>query len=95
MTIFWCCLYNLFRKVTGAPPSIFVRYIQSGSLAFTHWPECLDLFVSLQEVEDLEEGETEKVPKVSKKKLPKVEENKSKKEHINVVFIGHVGESLL
>lgn len=28
----------------------------------------------------------------AKKKLPKVEENKSKKEHVNVVFIGHVGK---
>ncbi|XP_055595651.1 eukaryotic peptide chain release factor GTP-binding subunit ERF3A isoform X1 [Uranotaenia lowii] len=36
------------------------------------------------------EGDGESVPKVSKKKPPKVEENKSKKEHVNVVFIGHV-----
>lgn len=48
---------------------------------------------NLQEAEDLEEGGSDKVAKVAKKKLPKVEENKSKKEHINVVFIGHVGES--
>lgn len=30
--------------------------------------------------------------KSAKKKSPTIEENKSKKEHINVVFIGHVGE---
>lgn len=30
--------------------------------------------------------------KIIKKKSPTIEENKSKKEHINVVFIGHVGE---
>lgn len=30
--------------------------------------------------------------KIVKKKSPTIEENKSKKEHINVVFIGHVGE---
>lgn len=30
--------------------------------------------------------------KIVKKKFPTFEENKSKKEHINVVFIGHVGE---
>lgn len=41
----------------------------------------------------MDEGESEKIAKVIKKKLPKVEENKSKKEHVNVVFIGHVGES--
>lgn len=33
------------------------------------------------------------VVKVPKKKLVKVaEDTKSKKEHVNVVFIGHVGE---
>ncbi|KAI8118565.1 eukaryotic peptide chain release factor GTP-binding subunit ERF3A isoform X1 [Lucilia cuprina] len=43
--------------------------------------------------EDLDENddtEGEATPKVSKKKLPKVEESRSKKEHVNVVFIGHV-----
>lgn len=41
---------------------------------------------------DLDDGEVdgETVAKVSKKKVPKVEESKSKKEHVNVVFIGHV-----
>lgn len=34
------------------------------------------------------------VVKVPKKKVVKVaEDTKSKKEHVNVVFIGHVGES--
>lgn len=42
------------------------------------------------ELDDVEvDGES--VVKVSKKKPPKVEESKSKKEHVNVVFIGHVG----
>uniref|UniRef100_A0A0K8TS89 Eukaryotic peptide chain release factor GTP-binding subunit n=1 Tax=Tabanus bromius TaxID=304241 RepID=A0A0K8TS89_TABBR len=42
--------------------------------------------------DDIEDGEVEDevVQKVSKKKTPKIEENKSKKEHVNVVFIGHV-----
>ncbi|KAJ6647828.1 Eukaryotic peptide chain release factor GTP-binding subunit ERF3A, partial [Pseudolycoriella hygida] len=38
------------------------------------------------DLEDIDDGAI----KVSKKKLPKVEESKSKKEHVNVVFIGHV-----
>jgi hypothetical protein len=46
---------------------------------------------------DLEDGdatEGESLPKASnKKKPPKPEESRSKKEHVNVVFIGHVGES--
>lgn len=37
-------------------------------------------------------GDDEKTAKVAKKKSPTIEENKSKKEHVNVVFIGHVGE---
>lgn len=41
---------------------------------------------------ELDDGEVDgdSVAKVSKKKPPKVEESKSKKEHVNVVFIGHV-----
>lgn len=41
---------------------------------------------------ELDDGEVdgEAVVKISKKKVPKVEESKSKKEHVNVVFIGHV-----
>lgn len=44
--------------------------------------------------EDLYDGESDldKIAKAAKKKVPKIEENKSKKEHINVVFIGHVGK---
>lgn len=37
-----------------------------------------------------EDGELAK--KVPKKKPPRVEDTRSKKEHVNVVFIGHVGE---
>lgn len=44
--------------------------------------------------DDLDDAEAGSIPKVSKKKLPKVEEWKSKKEHVNVVFIGHVGKIL-
>lgn len=41
---------------------------------------------------DIEEDE-EAVIKIPKKKIIKVaEDTKSKKEHVNVVFIGHVGE---
>ncbi|KAH8241448.1 hypothetical protein KR026_003947 [Drosophila bipectinata] len=44
-----------------------------------------------EEVEDAEFAEGEATPKVSKKKVVKVgEENRSKREHVNVVFIGHV-----
>lgn len=45
------------------------------------------------DVEDGDAIEGDALPKAStKKKPPKVEENRSKKEHVNVVFIGHVGE---
>lgn len=45
------------------------------------------------ETEDGEATEDDPLPKAStKKKPPKAEENRSKKEHVNVVFIGHVGE---
>lgn len=43
-----------------------------------------------QEVDDFDE-DADKKPKAVKKKSPTIEENKSKKEHVNVVFIGHVG----
>ncbi|KAH8353367.1 hypothetical protein KR084_010476 [Drosophila pseudotakahashii] len=43
-----------------------------------------------EEAEDAEFTEGEATPKVSKKKVVKVEENRSKREHVNVVFIGHV-----
>lgn len=40
---------------------------------------------------DEEEPSSEELPKLLKKKLPKAEEStKNKKEHVNVVFIGHV-----
>lgn len=42
------------------------------------------------EPDDIDDVENEATPKVFKKKLPKIEESKSKKEHVNVVFIGHV-----
>jgi hypothetical protein len=37
-----------------------------------------------------EDGEATK--KIPKKKPPRIEDTRSKKEHVNVVFIGHVGE---
>lgn len=45
-----------------------------------------------EEAEDLDDGDGENgsATQIAKKKLPKIEENKSKKEHVNVVFIGHV-----
>ena len=55
----------------------------------------IHFFFPYQELE-LEDDATEgdPLPKAStKKKPPKAEENRSKKEHVNVVFIGHVGES--
>lgn len=51
------------------------------------------VFVQEVDAEDGEATEGDALPKAStKKKPPKVEENHSKKEHVNVVFIGHVGE---
>lgn len=45
------------------------------------------------DIEDGEVAEGDALPKASTKKKPlKVEENRSKKEHVNVVFIGHVGK---
>jgi hypothetical protein len=42
------------------------------------------------------ETEDDPLPKPStKRKPPKVEESCSKKEHVNVVFIGHVGMFLI
>lgn len=43
-----------------------------------------------EEPDDIYDAESEAAPKVFKKKVPKIEESKSKKEHVNVVFIGHV-----
>ncbi|XP_068150386.1 eukaryotic peptide chain release factor GTP-binding subunit ERF3A isoform X1 [Drosophila tropicalis] len=43
-----------------------------------------------EEVEDSEFTEGGATPKANKKKVVKVEENRSKREHVNVVFIGHV-----
>lgn len=40
---------------------------------------------------DVDGDDDEIALKIIKKKPPKVEESKSKKEHVNVVFIGHVG----
>lgn len=44
------------------------------------------------DAEEIDDVEGDATPKVSKKKIPKVEESRSKKEHVNVVFIGHVGK---
>lgn len=41
---------------------------------------------------DSQEDGEEVVKKIPKKKPPRVEDTRSKKEHVNVVFIGHVGE---
>lgn len=43
-----------------------------------------------EEIDDIDDTEGEATPKVTKKKIPKIEESRSKKEHVNVVFIGHV-----
>lgn len=48
--------------------------------------------VATPEDEDGEDVLGDLAPKASKKKTVKVDETKSKKEHVNVVFIGHVGE---
>lgn len=47
----------------------------------------------LQEMDvDGEDDDEIGIPKASKKKVVKTEDTKSKKEHVNVVFIGHVGK---
>ncbi len=40
------------------------------------------------------DGATESASKAKQKAVTDLEENKSKKEHINVIFIGHVGKWL-
>lgn len=48
-----------------------------------------------EDVGDIEmygDNDEEITQKISKKKASKYEENHSKKEHVNVVFIGHVGK---
>lgn len=47
-----------------------------------------------EELDDAENGNAAGLS-AAKKKSPKVEESKSKKEHVNVVFIGHVGEYII
>lgn len=48
------------------------------------------------DVEESESAEGDALPKPPiKRKQPKVEENCSKKEHVNVVFIGHVGMGII
>lgn len=49
-----------------------------------------------QDGEDLDgDADNEASIKLNKKKPVKIEENKSKREHVNVVFIGHVGKQQL
>lgn len=65
------------------------------STALWRRTECKYFLCTYQDVEteDGEATEDDPLPKAStKKKPPKAEENRSKKEHVNVVFIGHVGE---
>lgn len=47
-----------------------------------------------QERDDFDEN-ADKKAKAVKKKSPTIEDNRSKKEHINVVFIGHVGKQII
>ncbi|XP_017012106.2 eukaryotic peptide chain release factor GTP-binding subunit ERF3A isoform X2 [Drosophila takahashii] len=77
------------------------RYIYSKKPSMSQWRKKTDPADSWdvddavitpedEEVEDAEFTEGDATPKVSKKKVVKVEENRSKREHVNVVFIGHV-----
>lgn len=71
----------------------FSRFTESEPL--DSWDAEEDSILTPEDEEmELDDGEVDgdSVAKVSKKKPPKVEESKSKKEHVNVVFIGHVGE---
>lgn len=55
------------------------------------------VFWSDPEAESDGEGaaDVEAAPKIKKKIVKGPTENKSKKEHINVVFIGHVGKTTI
>ena len=56
------------------------------------WEDAADGEGTTPEGDDgYQEIEEEQVARI-KKKPPKAEDTKSKKEHINVVFIGHVGK---
>lgn len=86
------------------PPSTLAAVVAGGASAQNSLPEPLDNWDEGDEDETIltpddpeeeetyaEDGESEdQIPKTSKKKASKIEENKSKKEHVNVVFIGHV-----
>lgn len=65
----------------------FILYFGLASLHYL----TLMFLMRAQERDDFDEN-ADKKAKLVKKKSPSIEDNRSKKEHINVVFIGHVGE---
>lgn len=56
--------------------------------------EAEDPILTPDQDEEENAEDDEEVVKVPKKKPVKTEETKSKKEHVNVVFIGHVGKNV-
>lgn len=56
------------------------------------WDNEEDSVATPEDEDGEDDGLGDLQPKIIKKKVPKIEESKSKKEHVNVVFIGHVGE---
>ena len=85
-----CCFFPFFLLICFSIPFLHLE-----SEPLDSWDAEEDSILTPEdeemELDDVEaDGET--APKVSKKKPPKVEESRSKKEHVNVVFIGHVGK---
>lgn len=85
---------------TTPPPTATTNPVVSAQASSISLPEPLDNWdegdeddpiLTPDDPEEEEDGDAEDLlPKASKKKPSKVEENRSKKEHVNVVFIGHV-----
>ncbi|XP_062705821.1 eukaryotic peptide chain release factor GTP-binding subunit ERF3A isoform X3 [Aedes albopictus] len=79
--------------MTKKAKAISIRSRTKKSEPLDSWDAEEDSILTPEDEEmELDDGEVDgdSVAKVSKKKPPKVEESKSKKEHVNVVFIGHV-----
>ncbi|KAL5279234.1 GSPT1 family protein [Megaselia abdita] len=58
--------------------------------ALDSWDNEEDSVATPEDEDGEEDGLGDLAPVIIKKKTPKIEESKSKKEHVNVVFIGHV-----
>ncbi|KAL5279233.1 GSPT1 family protein [Megaselia abdita] len=66
------------------------RRQKSENDALDSWDNEEDSVATPEDEDGEEDGLGDLAPVIIKKKTPKIEESKSKKEHVNVVFIGHV-----